>query len=112
MLAAVISQWWSVGGDPNAAYVSAFYMQPIFTWFLQKKWYLTTGPVITSNWTAEQSQRWTVPLGGGGGKMFTLGKLPMDFQMQAFYYVVKPDGGPEWELRAQLKFIFPKGGKK
>ena len=109
MLAAVISQWWSAGGDPDAADVSTFYMQPIFTWFLPKKWYLSSGPIITANWEAEQSQRWTVPLGGGGGKMFNLGKQPLDFQMQAFYYAVKPDAAPDWELRVQLKFIFPKG---
>jgi hypothetical protein len=31
-------------------------------------------PVITANWKAESSQRWTVPV--GGGKIFHLGNLP------------------------------------
>ena len=111
MLAAVISQWWSIRGDPDADYISSFYFQPIFTYFLKKKWYATTGPIITADWTAPEGQKWFVPIGGGGGKMFSFGKVPMDFQMQAFYYVVKPDGGPDWEWRVQLKFIFPKGKK-
>jgi len=111
LLAAVISQWWSAGGDPDAADVSAFYFQPIFTYFLQKKWYLSSAPILTANWTAPEGEKWLVPIGGGGGKMFSIGKLPMDFSMQAFYYVSKPDWGPEWQLRTQLKFIFPKGKK-
>ena len=110
LLAGVISQWWSAGGDPDAADVSAFYFQPIFTYFLQKKWYLTAAPIVTANWESD-GEKWNLPLGGGGGKMFNLGKLPLDFTMQAYYNVVKPDGAADWQLRTQLKFIFPKGGK-
>lgn len=36
MLAAVISQWWSAGGDPDADYISSFYFQPIYTHFLPR----------------------------------------------------------------------------
>ena len=110
LLAGVISQWWSAGGDPDAADVSAFYFQPIFTYFLQKKWYLTAAPIVTANWESD-GEKWNLPLGGGGGKMFNLGKLPLDFTMQAYYNVVKPDGAADWQLRTQLKFIFPKGKK-
>jgi len=109
MLAGVISQWWSTGGNPEADYVSNFYFQYIFTWFLQKKWYVTSGPINLADWTAPEGQKWWVPVGGGGGKMFSIGKLPLDAQVQAFYYAAKPDYGPDWELRVQLKFIFPKG---
>jgi len=110
LLAGIISQWWSAGGDPDAADVSAFYFQAIYTRFMQNKWYLTTAPILTANWESDGEQ-WNVPLGGGGGKMFTIGKLPLDFTMQAYYNVVKPDGGADWQLRTQLKFIFPKGKK-
>ncbi len=109
MLAAIVSDWFSVAGDEDRADVNTFYFQPIFTYFLPKKWYLTTAPILLSNWEAEKDQRWTVPLGGGAGKMFTLGKMPMDFQVQSFYNVVRPDGHSDWQLRLQLKLIFPKG---
>ena len=49
LLTAVISQWWSAGGDPNAADVSSFYFQPIFTYFLHKKWYLSNAPILTAD---------------------------------------------------------------
>ena len=111
LLAGIISQWWSTGGNPNADYISNFYFQYIFTWFLKKKWYLTTAPINLADWTAEQGQKWWIPVGGGGGKMFNIGKLPMDLSTQLFYYAARPDGGPDWEWRVTLKFIFPKGKK-
>ena len=109
MAAAIASNWKSVGGDEAMPDVHTFYFQYIFTYFLQKKWYMTTGPVNLANWEADAGQKWTVPLGGGGGKMFNLGDLPMDLSTQAFYNVIRPDGAPVWQWRVQLKFIFPKG---
>ena len=108
MLAAVISDWFSVAGDSERKDVNTFYFQYIITYFLPDKWYLTSGPINTANWEAESGQKWTIPIGGGFGKMFKWGNTPMDAQTQLFYYAVKPDGGPEWQLRFQLKFIFPK----
>lgn len=108
MGAAVLSNWWSVAGKEDHHDVSTFYFQYIFSYFLPNKWYLTTGPINTANWEAEVGQKWTIPIGGGFGKMFKWGKIPMDAQTQLFYYVVKPDGGPDWQLRFQLKFIFPR----
>ncbi len=31
---------------------------------------MTYSPVITANWEADSSEVWTVPLGGGAGKIF------------------------------------------
>jgi hypothetical protein len=109
MAAAIISDWKSVGGDEAKPDVHTFYFQYIFTYFLQKKWYVSSAPINLANWEADAGQQWTVPLGGGFGKMITIGKLPLDLQTQAFYNVVRPDGSPEWQWRFQLKFIFPKG---
>ena len=33
---------------------------------------------------------------------------PMNAQAQAFYNGEKPDNGPDWTLRLQLQFLFPK----
>jgi hypothetical protein len=35
-------------------------------------------PIITVNWKAASGQQWTVPLGGGVGKIFHFGKLPVN----------------------------------
>ena len=55
----------------------------------------------------------TVPaslgLWGGVGRLFKIGKLPINTQVQAFYNVEKPDTiGPEWTLRVQLQTLLPK----
>ena len=108
MAAAIISNWKSIGGDETRADVHTFFFQYVLTYFLQNKWYLSSAPLNLANWEAEKDQRWTIPLGGGFGKMFSVGKLPLDFQTQAFYNVVRPDLAPVWQWRVQLKFIFPK----
>jgi hypothetical protein len=36
------------------------------------------------------------------------GKLPVDFKLQAFGNVEKPDGGPDWSMMFAVKFLFPK----
>ena len=41
-----------------------------------------------------------MPLGGGIGKIFHLGKLPVNTQFGAYYNVVHPDDGANWQLRA------------
>ena len=57
---------------------------------------------------ADDCPRWTVPLGGGIGKIFDLGKLPVNTQLSADYNVVKPDIGANWQIRVQAQFMFPK----
>jgi hypothetical protein len=67
-----------------------------------------SAPIATVNWKADSSQRWTVPLGGGVGKIFHLGKLPVNTQLSACYNVIKPDDGANWQIRAQVQLMFPK----
>ena len=65
-------------------------------------------PIITANWEADSDQRWTVPLGAGAGKIFHFGRLPVNMQLGAYYNVVRPDDGPDWQLRVQVQLMFPK----
>jgi hypothetical protein len=73
-------------------------------------WYLTSAPVMTADWNADSDQRWTIPVGGGVGKIFKVGSQPMNAQFQAFYNLEKPDAIGDWSLRVQLQLLFPKGG--
>ncbi len=109
MFAGIISEWWSIGGNEDSPDVNIFYFQYIATRFLEKRWYMTSAPIITSDFEAENGQQWTIPLGAGVGKMFNIGSMPMDFGMHAYYNVVSPSSGPDWSIRLQLKFIFAKG---
>jgi len=100
------NQWSFAGwGDRN---VNAMLVQPFVNYNLPHGWYLVTAPIITADWEANSDNRWTVPVGGGVGKIQRFGKLPVNFQLQAFYNVVTPDNGADWQLRFQVQFLFPK----
>jgi hypothetical protein len=86
-------------------------VQPFVNYNFPEGWYVSTAPVITANWKGEgDDNTWTVPLGGGGGRLIRIGKLPVNLQAQAYYNVVKPDDAPtaDWTLRLQVQFLFPK----
>jgi hypothetical protein len=106
VIGAVANQQWSVGGggDKN---VSAFLVQPFINYNLKHGWYLVTAPIITADWEADSGDRWTVPLGGGVGKIFKIGKQSFNAQLQAFYNVEKPEFGSDWGLRFQIQLLFP-----
>ena len=71
-------------------------------------WYVNSVPIITVDWTAAEGQKWTVPVGLGGGKLlFIGGKLPLNLQSQIYYNVVHPDFGPEWQWRFQAQVLLP-----
>jgi hypothetical protein len=100
---------WSFAGDSDRADVNSMTLQPFLNYNLPKGWYLTTAPVITANWEADGDNRWTVPLGGGVGRLFEIGHQPVNAQLSAYYNVVTPDDtGADWQLRAQFTFLFPK----
>lgn len=101
-------QLWSFGGDDNRADVNQLLLQPFVNYNLSDGWYLTSSPVITSNWNAAAGEKWTVPTGGGFGKLFRLGGVPLNEQFQAFYNVENPSLGPDWNARLQVQFLFPR----
>ena len=97
-------------GDSGDEDVNLFTWQYFVNYNLPDGWYLTSSPIITANWEADSgSDTWTVPLGGGVGKIFRIGSLPpMNFQVHSFYNVAKPDAFGRWNLRVQLQLLFPK----
>jgi hypothetical protein len=105
---ALISNVWSFGGTSGLGgnKVNLMTLQPFINYNFGEGWYLTSSPIITSNWEADPGDRLTLPIGGGLGKVFRLGKLPINVQLQGFYNAVRPDNGADWQLRTQLTFIF------
>jgi len=102
------NQWSFAGwGDKD---VKQMLVQPFLNYNFGKGWYLTSAPIMTANWTTTAGNAWTVPVGGGGGKLWRIGKvgLPVNTQIQAFYNAVTPDIGPDWQLRFQVQILLPK----
>ena len=103
----LLQNTWSYAGASDRADVNFFYSQVFVTKNLPKGWYINTAPIITANWEATSGQEWTVPLGLGAGKLFKIGKMPLNGQVGYYNYVVAPDNGPGWQLRVQLNLLFP-----
>ncbi len=99
---------WSFAGKSDRQNVNSFYSQVFIVRNIGKGWYVNTAPIITANWNAAKGQQWLVPVGAGAGKIFRMGKLPVNAQVGYYNYVIAPDNGPAWQLRAQLNFMFPK----
>jgi hypothetical protein len=109
----LLNNVWSVGStdypfNSNAPKYSNGLMQPFLNYNFEGGAYLTSSPIITVNWEARGSQQWTVPMGGGVGKLFKIGRLPVNTQIGAYYNVVRPDFANNWAVRAQVQFMFPK----
>ena len=83
-------------------------IEPFINYNLPGGWYLITDMIITANWNADSGQRWTVPLGGGIGKLFKIGNQPINSRIEAYYNVEKPDAGPDWQTVFTFQFLFPK----
>ncbi len=107
-LGLVAQNTWSFAGNDDRTDVNQFFTNPFIVRQIAKGWYVNSAPIITANWNATSGQQWLVPLGVGFGKVFRIGKLPVNVQAGYYNYVVKPDNGPDWQLRAQINFMFPK----
>jgi hypothetical protein len=105
---ALINTVWSVGTSPAARAYSNGLLQPFVNYNFNDGLYLVSSPIITMDWLAPPNQQLVLPLGGGIGKIFHLGRLPVNAQLSAYYNVVRPDFGSDWQLRAQVQFMFPK----
>ena len=107
MTGALVQNIWSYAGASDRSEVNQFLVQPFLNYNLPDGWYLTSSPTITADWKRTDG-RWTVPLGGGIGKILRIGKLPVNAQVQAYYNVAKPDAIGEWTIRVQLQLLFPR----
>jgi len=108
VLGALAQNMWSFAGSGDASSVNKFTFQYFLNYNLSDGWYLTSSPIMTADWEKPGDERWTVPLGGGIGRLVRFGKQPVDFKLQAFGNVAKPDGGPDWSMMFAVKFLFPK----
>ena len=108
VIGALVSNVWSFSGDDERADVNSFLMQYFVNYNLPEGWYLTSAPIITANWEAESGEQWTVPFGGGIGRVFRIGRQPINMQTQVFYNVETPTNGAKWQWRLQVQLLFPK----
>jgi hypothetical protein len=104
----VAQNLWSFAGDNDRLDVQVMTLRPLVNYNLPQGWYLTTSPSIAANWeTDEDEDRWLVPVGGGVGKVFKIGRQRMSTTVESYYHVESPKFGPNWQMRLQLSFLYP-----
>lgn len=99
---------WSFAGDDNRSDVNQSLIEPFANYNLDKGWFLITDLIITANWEAPSSQTWTVPLGGGVGRVYKIGKQAVNNRIEFYYNIEKPDSAPDWNWSFTFQFLFPK----
>lgn len=107
-LGVLINNVWSVAGSGGRPAVNQMLLQYFINYNLKHGWYTTIQPIITANWEASNSNVWTVPFGGGIGRIMKVGFQPINLQAQFYGNPVHPAGTSSWSMRLQIAFLFPK----
>lgn len=110
-LGALINNAWSVAGSGSRPDVNQMLLQYFINYNLKKGWYLAMQPIVTANWKASDGNVWTVPVGGGIGRIMKLGFQPVNISAQFYGNAVHPVSGSPWSMRLQMAFLFPKLSK-
>ena len=104
----LLSQIWDFTNSRDDD-ISLLTLQPFYNYNFGKGWYAVANPVITANWEADSGDKWTVPIGGGVGKVTHWGKQAVNLRLAAFGNVVKPTYGSDYNIQLTVQFMFPKG---
>ncbi|HLJ85410.1 MAG TPA: neuromedin U [Candidatus Angelobacter sp.] len=99
---------WSVAGHSDRSSVNQMTFQYFINYNLKKGWYLSSAPILTANWRASSGNVWTVPAGGGIGRVFALGLQPVNISAQFYGNAAHPASGSPWGMRLSMAFLFPK----
>jgi hypothetical protein len=105
----LVQNIWSVAGGSNRSPVNQLQLEPLFSYNLPRGWYLISNPTIVADWTQPKSQRWLVPIGGGAGRSFDIGKQAVDSNLTLYWNAVRPGNpfSPKWQLNLEFTFLFP-----
>ena len=107
-LGALVNNVWSVAGSGSRPPVNQMLLQYFVNYNLKRGWYLSVSPILTANWEAGSGNVWTVPFGGGVGRVMKLGFQPVNLTAQFYGNAVHPAGTSSWGMRLQIAFLFPK----
>jgi hypothetical protein len=102
----------SHGSSATGDRVNSLLIEPFVFYNFPGGWFLTYRPLITADWTVDEDHRWTVPVGGGFGRVFPVGNMVLDIHAQAFYNgLTEPAAGStnvgEWTALLVVHFLLP-----
>jgi hypothetical protein len=98
---------WRIGGDANGHTLNTLTLQPFINYNLAHAWAISTAPLITSDWTAAEGERWTVPIGLGVSKIAHIVEQPFNLQLQYYHNVERPRLSGSNQLRLTVAALWP-----
>ena len=107
VMGGLASQIWDVTNSSDDD-ISLLTLQPFVNYNFGKGWYLVSAPVINANWEAKGSDQWTVPVGGGIGRVVKIGKQAVNFRAAAYGNVLRPSNGSDYNIQFTAILLFPK----
>ena len=105
---AVINNIWSFDGPGGRTdRTNQFLLNPIVSYHFEEGWSVGSSPNVTANWIANGG-KWTLPIGGGFGKVLRLGEQPIKLDLDVYYNAIRPRAGNDtWLLQFTATFQFP-----
>jgi hypothetical protein len=122
-IGALVNNVWSVAGSTHRPSVNQMLLQYFINYNMKKGWYLTSSPIITANWNSKAAgdaatgndttggSVWTIPFGGGAGRIMRLGYQPVNISASFYGNAVHPPGASPWGMRLQIALLYPKKPK-
>jgi hypothetical protein len=102
---------WDVASDNHD--VSTLFAGPVVTYhfnelFAQKGWYLRwTDELMSWDWEANSGSKATIPVGAALGRVFLIGKQPVNIFLASDYYAKHRGTNPKWDIKLNVTFLFP-----
>jgi len=105
---ALVNQVWSFAGNASREDVSQLFLQPFVAYTTKDAWTYTIQSESTGNWEIDGDGRWNVPLNVLVAKLSTFGTFPASYLLGGGYFVVHPDNGATWKIRAAITILMPR----
>jgi hypothetical protein len=101
-----INQLWSFAGSSASGDLNQTTLEYFVYANFGNGWWIGTSPVNIADWEASGDERWTIPLGGGFGKV--IGKRhPVNLKLEAYSYAEAPTGSGDWTVLLGCDFLIP-----
>ena len=110
-IGAMVNQLSSVGGSSTRTEVNKLSLNYFVNYNLPKGWYLISAPALTADWTARPMSVWTVPVGGGVGRITKVGPQLVNVTVAAYWNALHDSQAAGSQLFFQLMLLYPKKSK-
>ena len=101
----------SHGSSLTGDRINQLFVEPFYFYNFSAGWYICSLPYITADWTVPD-HKWTVPVGGGFGRVLPVGEVLVNTRFEAYYnglfgHAPGATNAGNWTARFTLHFILP-----